>query len=366
METNEERKWCVYCHTNKINGKKYIGQTCQNPPEKRWGKDGSNYDTTPHFFSSIQKYGWDNFEHEIIANNLTMQEALDMEAKLIATFDTTNQNKGYNLVPFGVGTSGYKHTDESKRKMSEAKKGQKPWNYGVSPTEETLKKLSESHMGYKPSDEQKRKIGDASKLWWSNPKNRESMSGINNSRYGVKLSEETKKKMSESQKGRDVPLETIVKAANARIGLTLSEETKQKIQENNKNKRSILQFTLDGIFVAEYTSTKEAEKYTNVKYQYIIACCKHQKQEAGGFLWEYKEKRKDDYIIKHGHRKNIAVIQLSIYGEFISEYKSAADAGRFNNMDRSTIVRCCKRKQKTAGGFKWMYAEEYYKTIQND
>jgi group I intron endonuclease len=366
METNEERKWCVYMHTNKINGKKYIGQTCQNPPEKRWGKDGCNYDTTPHFFSSIKKYGWDNFEHEIIKSNLTQQEALNIEAELIVLFDTTNQNKGYNFVPFGVGTSGYKHTDEAKEKMSKAKQGKKPWNYGISPTEDTLKKLSESHMGYKPSEEQRRKIGEASKLWWSNPKNRESKSGINNSRYGVQLSEETKMKISQSQKGKIIPLETIVKASNARVGLTQSEETKQKIQKNNQNKRAVLQFSLDGKFIAEYLSTREAEKNTGVKYQYIIACCKHQKQEAGGFLWEYKEKRKDDYVVKHGHRKNIAVIQLSIDEELISEYKSAAEAGKDNNMDRSTIVRCCKGRQKTAGGYKWMYAEDYYKTIQND
>jgi hypothetical protein len=289
-----------------------------------------------------------------------------MESELIVYYDTINQEKGYNLVPFGVGTSGYKHTDEAKAKMSIAKKGKRPWNYGVSPTEETLKKLSESHIGYQPSEEQKRKIGEASKAWWSNPDNRASKSGKNNSRYGVQLSEETKTKMSESQKGKVIPIETIIKAANARVGLALSEETRRKIQKNNKNKRAVLQLSLDGEFIAEHSSTREAERCTGVKYQYIIACCKHKKQEAGGFIWEYKDKRNDDYIIKHGRHKNIAVVQLSVDDEFIAGYKSAADAGKANKMDRSTIVRCCRGKQKTAGGYKWMYAEEYCKTKQND
>ena len=362
----EDRRWCVYMHTNKINGKKYIGQTCQNPPEKRWGIDGHNYDTTPHFFASIQKYGWENFEHEIVQDHLTLEEALQMESELIAYFDTINQDKGYNLVPFGVGTSGYKHTDEAKAKMSAAKKGKKPWNYGMSPTEETLKKLSESHIGHQLSDEQKMKIGEASRLWWSNPANRESQSGINNSRFGVQLSEETKIKISESQKGKTIPIETIIKAANARIGLSLSEETRQKIKNNNKNKRDILQFSLDGNFIAEYPSAREAEKCTGIKYQYIIACCKHKKQESGGFLWEYKESRADDYIVKPELRKNIAIVQLSIDDKFVAEYKSATEAGKMNNIDRSSIVRCCRDKQQTAYGYKWMYSEKYYQMTQND
>ena len=38
----EEKKYCIYMHKNTINGKVYVGQTCQKP-EDRWGKDGRNY-----------------------------------------------------------------------------------------------------------------------------------------------------------------------------------------------------------------------------------------------------------------------------------------------------------------------------------
>ena len=76
--------YIIYCHTNKINGKKYIGQTCQSP-QKRWGNNGSEYINKGniHFKSAILKYGWDNFTHEILYTNLSPQEADEKEIELI-------------------------------------------------------------------------------------------------------------------------------------------------------------------------------------------------------------------------------------------------------------------------------------------
>ena len=68
------KNYCVYCHTNKINGKKYIGITCQKP-NKRWGVDGKKYHESPKFWNAIQKYGWDNFNHEVLFTHLSKDEA---------------------------------------------------------------------------------------------------------------------------------------------------------------------------------------------------------------------------------------------------------------------------------------------------
>ena len=51
--------YTVYQHKNKINGKRYFGITSRKP-EERWGYNGRNYKSSPHFYSAIQKYGWDN------------------------------------------------------------------------------------------------------------------------------------------------------------------------------------------------------------------------------------------------------------------------------------------------------------------
>mgnify|MGYP002513570873 CR=1 FL=1 len=69
-----ERKYCVYVHTNVINGKKYVGMTSQTP-ERRWGTNGRGYKQNLYFSSEIQEYGWDNFKHEIVADNMTFDEA---------------------------------------------------------------------------------------------------------------------------------------------------------------------------------------------------------------------------------------------------------------------------------------------------
>ena len=115
----------VYIHTNKTNGKMYVGQTCQTP-ELRW-KNGRGYKSSPHFYSAIKKYGWDNFEHEIIASGLTQQEANNFEELLISKLDTTTPSLGYNIA---LGGKNAPKSEEAKRKMSEAKNG-KPQSEGL-------------------------------------------------------------------------------------------------------------------------------------------------------------------------------------------------------------------------------------------
>lgn len=110
--------WCVYKHTNKINGKKYIGITSLKP-EVRWRK-GKAYNSNTHFSAAIQKYGWDNFEHEIVFSNLTKEDAELKEIELISLCKSTNQNYGYNIQNGGMAHG--KFTEESKYKMSLSQK----------------------------------------------------------------------------------------------------------------------------------------------------------------------------------------------------------------------------------------------------
>ena len=113
------RKYSIYVHTNKANGKKYYGMTLQKP-HRRWGRNGNNYRTNQAFRAAIDKYGWDGFTHEVLAHGLTFKAAFELEQAYIARDETTNPEKGYNRHP---GT--YPTRESSYRNISAAKMGHK-------------------------------------------------------------------------------------------------------------------------------------------------------------------------------------------------------------------------------------------------
>ena len=102
--------------------------TSQSPNERF--RNGNGYKSSPHFFHAIQKYGWNNFDHMILAQNLSKDEAIRKEIEIIALYRSNDAKFGYNITPGGEVCAGEdnpwfgkKHTAESKEKMSRAKKG---------------------------------------------------------------------------------------------------------------------------------------------------------------------------------------------------------------------------------------------------
>ena len=84
----------------------YIGMT-KNSLNQRW-LNGKGYVGCTRLHRAINKYGWENFEHETIASGLTKEEAENFEILLINRFDTTNINFGYNISKGG--NTGHGHT----------------------------------------------------------------------------------------------------------------------------------------------------------------------------------------------------------------------------------------------------------------
>lgn len=100
---NEINNFKIYAHINKINGKIYIGQTKRTPYE-RFGNNGIQY-KPQIFYRAIQKYGWNNFEHVILFDNLSSEMANIIETELIKKYKTTDSNFGYNILPGGNGVA---------------------------------------------------------------------------------------------------------------------------------------------------------------------------------------------------------------------------------------------------------------------
>ena len=118
---NDNKKYCVYKHTNLINKKVYIGITSDNP-NNRW-KNGKGYINQPYFWNAIQKYGWDNFKHEILFDNLSKEDACQKEIELISFYNSIYKEFGYNISTGGFnGQSGLKRTEEQKDKFRQAQR----------------------------------------------------------------------------------------------------------------------------------------------------------------------------------------------------------------------------------------------------
>ena len=261
--------YCVYIHTNKVNGKKYVGLTKHgNNPNRRW-MNGVGYDGCAYFYHAIQKYGWDNFDHDIVASNLTISEANHFEEILIKALDTMNINNGYNLKSGGETNEFSQETrdkmresqvgkiipEETRRKMSASSK---------SGTPEVRSKISVALTGRILSDETKRKIGAASK-------------GRN---VGRKHTEDELEKMrTKRARGKN-------KQASVLKGTKKSDDIKRKIQEGSY-KKLVVQKNLNGDIVKYYDSLSNASRSTGINLGNISSCCNGRYHSAGGFIWEF-------------------------------------------------------------------------------
>jgi len=133
-----EKTYFVYCHTNKTNGKKYVGITSRKNPKLRWNY-GFGYEDNTVFFNAIKKYGWDTgFVHEILAEGLSLDQAESEERRLIKEWGTLKPN-GYNIEHGGVHVA--KHSAETIKKISLSHLGEKNPMFGKKISEETRAKL---------------------------------------------------------------------------------------------------------------------------------------------------------------------------------------------------------------------------------
>lgn len=226
------KNYILYEHISP-NGKRYIGITGRDV-NSRWQR-GSGYKANKYFYNAIQKYGWSNFEHNIIKENLSLEEANKLEREYILKYNTLDPDFGYNHSIGGEKFEGYHLTEEHKRRVSDGTKkamqdpeirkkcskgrlGKPAYNKGKHLSEETKEKIRQANLGSnnpnygrkrKPlTEEQKQKIREATKKAMSRPdikeKQLENTRKVNCNRTsynkGKHLSEETKKRISENTK----------------------------------------------------------------------------------------------------------------------------------------------------------------------
>ena len=307
-----EKTYRVYKHTNRENGKVYIGIT-GGAPENRWAK-GVRYRANAHFTNAIKKYGWDGFDHEILLDGLTCKAASEKERELIAHYNSTNRECGYNIALGGIGRESV--SDETREKMREAHLGERNHNYGKPKSDDVRRKVSESNK----------------KHWSENPRPK-----------GYKRPPEVLQKMSASRTG----------CTTAWKGGHHKEETRRKIAESNSKKPVLCIET--GII---YPSAKVAAVTTGACESSIGDVCNKRRKRvtAGGYHWRFAmEEDTIDSITKDVAPSNPTYFKQIRCVETGVIYCSIAEAARQVNRAKSTVQAACKNSEKTAGGYHWQY-----------
>lgn len=217
--------YCVYRHTAP-NGKMYVGIT-KDKPEHRWS-NGNGYKRQPLFFNAINKYGWENFKHEILLENLTKEEASMAEKIFIGYWNLNDTNNGYNIASGGANF--WEHSEITKQKLSESHKGKNNPMYGI--------RGKDAPMYGRHHTEYAKEINRLAHL-------------------GKKHTAESKRKMSEKRK-----------------------------DANSPNKKPVYCVELNRIF----WGAKEAWMELGINRSSICAVCKGQRKLAGGYHWRYYDK----------------------------------------------------------------------------
>jgi group I intron endonuclease len=182
----------IYLTTNLITGKKYIGKHRSTTFEPSYLGSGK------YLKNTISKYGRENFTCEILEWCETLRDLNDCEIKWISQLNAVECETFYNLAPGGEGHTA-PHSMETRKQMSDIKKGKAPGNKGKTLSDTTREKMRQAKLGHTISEETRRKMSEA-KI--GKQQTEAHIQKLSEARKGKHRSEETKRKMSEAHKAR--------------------------------------------------------------------------------------------------------------------------------------------------------------------
>lgn len=243
---NQDKKLCyIYKHIRlDRNEVFYIGKGTNT--RGNYSRSKSKNRDNSHWHNVVNKHG---YKIEIVVENLTEQEANEKEMQYILDYGRIDLSTGtlVNMTAGGDGSIGHKHTEEAKKKMSEATKGNTRW-LGKTHTEEAKKKISDAKKG--------------NNTWLGKKHTEESKKKNSKSNKGKKMSDEAKKKISEFHKGKKKTLEQI-----------------------EKRYKPVGQYK-DGNLIKEYPSIK-ATTLDGFNSNGVSRCCRGKITHHGEFQWKF-------------------------------------------------------------------------------
>ena len=405
---SDEKRYMVYCHTNKVNGKKYIGLTSQRLLSQR-SKGGKAYKGCRYFWNAIQKYGWDSFSHDVLESGLTRAQAKEREQYYIALYDTQNPDNGYNIdnggfTPVEMSPEGYASMRESiaRGKHPKARRvivfdltgrkiGEFPCMrdaedfYGVKINYRHVKSQRGTCHGmifrfkddvcgidFLPPEqvfkrcEQKFVRGENS--WHSTPiVFFDVITGQRVAEFDclVHAKSFVKGDISAALCGRNKTVGGYVcKYAKDVVGVDVLPATELPHYETTG--KCVEQYLPDGTLLAVFQSAVEAEKETGISRKTISNCVRHKCYLGGGYVWRLEQdtspftppKTNWDTRWEKGCSTAIPVDQIDLKtGACIATFRSIGEAAKSAGTYKSSIKQVIDHvgNHKSAGGYGWQY-----------
>ena len=236
----------IYCTTNLINGRRYIGLDSNNNP-KYLGSGKA-------FKIALKKYGKENFRKDILTHCKTLEELLKMEEFYIKRLNAVKSKKFYNIAEGGGKII-------TKKICQYNLKGELLNCWDSIKAVELELKFNNSKITACAKGNYGRKTAYGFVWRYSND---------NFNKYPIEkqynISFEHKKILSEKIKGNKNPM------FNKKGNL-------------HPNHSKINQYDLNGNFIKTWDCIIDAQNY--LKINNISACCRNKRKKAGNFIWKY-------------------------------------------------------------------------------
>lgn len=400
-------KWSVYVHTNKINGKRYVGITSEKP-STRWGR-GSHYTGCRYFYFAVQKYGWDNFDHEIIISGISKRLAEEMERGLIEHYKTRDQKYGYNIQAGGISGGGL--SPEGLQSIRDCNTGVNAKNrHPVVAFDLTGKKVAEfvsihdaeKHYGGKCFHQHvysrhgtrcghifrlKSDVGEIEQLPQevvADALSKKYKNGVGarvhavtvfDALTGEKLGEFPSITRAVERFGVDFRC-VLYENCKTVGGLTAKYSDRCKGQQRLSavevadlsvyhGEKPVFQFSPDRTFIREYPSLRAAADETGVSYKGLSLCLRKKARSCGGFLWSYsrgevpeKALTASESRLANGMTGGTAVDQIDLKtGMVVATYPSIGLAAKAAGTYKTSISQIINHvgNHVSAGGYGWKY-----------
>jgi group I intron endonuclease len=252
----------IYKITNIITNKCYIGETMQKYANRRFKAHMSAIRRgggCPALRDAVKKHGEENFKFEVLLT-CPDEDRFRLEKEYIKQHNSLVPN-GYNIRDAGEDSSGFKHSEETKAKISKISK--ETWK-----DPEKLKRLRENTKKYWGKEENRKAQSERIRAS-ENHKN-----GVRNKILNIKLNDESKKKISES-----------LKKYHSENKNGVSDVIRKKI--GDAQCKPIIQYDKEGKIIKKFISTKEASLELNIAQGAICQALNGRSKTCGGFIWKF-------------------------------------------------------------------------------